>query len=153
MRLWMVVAALSATGCVTPRIWVEEIAGEAKRNEVAAARLASKKIVELTARVDDLSFLKEDRTVTTGATRYGTRSSSSSGTTRTVTVQSPYVLLTTDDDTWVTCFLAADPKADLLSKGQRASLVGAFSSFERIGDRLRIVLTNCFVVSDASTPR
>jgi hypothetical protein len=147
----MVVGVLAAA-CATPRIGLWQIAEEAERNEVAAARMASKKIVELEAIVDDVSFLKENRTVTSGATQYGTRSSRSMGTTRTVTVQSPYALLRTVDDTWVTCFLAADPRADLLAKGERASLQGAFSGFERVGDRRRVVLTNCFVTGVNGAP-
>lgn len=148
MRLWTVVGVLAA-GCVTPRIGIETLAAEAQRNEVAAARLAAKKLVELQARVEDITFLKEEQAVTTGrgaytATLRGGRTSSNSRT-QSVTVEYPYVLLTTEKQTPVACFLSGDAGADALERGKWAAMVGRFGSFERIGGKLRVVLSGCRV--------
>ena len=149
MRAWVMVVMV-ATGCVTPRIGVDRLAAEAGRNVVAAARFAAQKQVELEGNVETIAFLTEEQTVTSGrasaTVAYGVGRSSSSSRTRNVIVQQPYALVTTQEEPWVTCFLSAGAPVDALEKGLWASMVGTFNSFQRVDDRLRVVLTNCRVV-------
>ena len=151
-------AVLVMSSCAAP-VPLRALVAEARRNEIAAHRLAAGREVAVTGDVLDITFLRTERQVRVNEWRIeegpapssalprNTSAGRATSEVRTERSERPYLELRASDGTRVFCFVHPSADVDALSVGQPGAVAGVFMELQRGATGQYVVtLTDCRVL-------